>query len=318
MGSTLKLIIRKLTKGLFLIGWIWLLSIVALYAASNSVSKQVFELFEYNTVFYYFNYFDQEEIDPGRELTRYLSRYRENPPPIESVIEMFLSRPHWTQINLESEGNISNHVYWKRHQYRRLFEKAHQKLTLIALDDTVNVKDAKINFEEVVPSTFIKLPFAAAGSFTIPPIAANWVMAERPRLKLRKARSQLIDTFVLLMVLGAFGSLIFLTRDYIVYEEASSLETYIFRPILGMFLAISMFIIDIAAHTVLSQSHIFEIRKETLYLLAFAAGLLSEQAYSLVEGKASKALAKVQEQQQSQQPTVTNNTDDSNVKKSDG
>ncbi len=89
------------------------------------------------------------------------------------------------------------------------------------------------------------------------------------------------------MVLGAFGSLIFLIMDYIKLRNSSSIEAYIIRPIMGCLLAVAMFVVDIAAHTVISEANIFSVRHETLYLLAFAARLLSEQAYQAVDNRES-------------------------------
>jgi hypothetical protein len=292
MFSVIKKIINKFSKGLILLLWIYLLAFAAMFAATNSVSKHVFGIFDFSTRFYSFSFLlddDREAVKPSAELRKYLRRFNSNPPPIESILEKFMIKPHWTDRNIKPKNDGIDIKVWKQAQYRRLFEKTQQKLTLLSLDNTVNLKNVAIAFDEIVPIAFINNEEERV-VHSLPAIAINWVIAERPRTKLKKARSQLIDTFVLLMVLGAFGSLIFLTRDYIVYPEDTSIETYIFRPILGMFLAIAMFIVDIAAHTIISQADIFEVRKETLYLLAFAAGLLSEQAYTLVQGRARKVL----------------------------
>ena len=254
-------ILRRFTKGVLLIVWIYVLCMSAMYAASNSVSKIVFEIFDYRIGFYTV-FFDREYLDdPSSELRRYLRRFSETPPPIESVIEQFLNNPHWSERDIKTQ-NGENDKQWKRDQYRRLFEKVDQRLSVIALDETVDPKTVKIDFNEIIPSVFVNTQEERV-SHNLPKIAINWVVAERPRIKSRAASRTLIDTFVLLMVLGAFGSLIFLTRDYIVSEEETSIETYIFRPILGMFLAIAMFIVDIAAHSLISTSNVLDVRKES-------------------------------------------------------
>jgi hypothetical protein len=59
---------------------------------------------------------------------------------------------------------------------------------------------------------------------------------------------------------------------------------------MGCLLAVAMFVVDIAAHTLISSSNIFSVRHETLYLLSFAAGLMSERAYLAVDSRAGIAL----------------------------
>ncbi|ETW93289.1 MAG: hypothetical protein ETSY1_39880 [Candidatus Entotheonella factor] len=98
-------------------------------------------------------------------------------------------------------------------------------------------------------------------------------------------------------MIGTFGSVIFLVRDFINLEDESrtTLSAYLLKPILGMFLAIAVFIVDILGHATISSASILQIRHETLYVLALAAGLLSEQTYAVVSSRAQMALRNMQE-----------------------
>ena len=68
------------------------------------------------------------------------------------------------------------------------------------------------------------------------------------------------------------------------------IRSYIYRPILGMSLALAVFITNASIHTLISDAEITSIKRETLFLLAFAAGLISEKTYSLIVHKAKKVI----------------------------
>jgi hypothetical protein len=102
-------------------------------------------------------------------------------------------------------------------------------------------------------------------------------------------------------VLGAFGALIFLIRDYITADQEKNLSDYIFRPVPGMFLAVAVFVVDILAHTVISSASILQIRYEPLYILALGAGLLSETAYDWVRRSADSAFTRRHEDEEDRQ-----------------
>jgi hypothetical protein len=285
-------IVGRLLKGGILLLWIISLLGLAIAAASNSVSEDILAFIGSDPS----SYFEDDIVDPNEELKQYLDiKYGINPPPIESVIEKFLSEPSWTErlltpqfVSENDDEKKAQENHWREERYHRLFEKVNEKLTALALEKNNLLMD-DIGIYDIIPPDFIHEKEKGV-SYKLPAVAVNWINAEKPRIEDMQYRRKLIDTFVLLMVLGAFGSLIFLTRDYILSTEDSSVSTYIFRPILGMFLAVAMLIVDISAHAILSQSDILEVRRETLYLLAFAAGLLSEQAYNIVAKKAKGVL----------------------------
>jgi hypothetical protein len=73
-------------------------------------------------------------------------------------------------------------------------------------------------------------------------------------------------------------------------------------------LALAVFVVDILGHSLISTADILQIRHETLYVLALAAGLLSEQAYNVLLGKASDALNQFQQGSQTPPAARTQQT----------
>jgi len=201
-------------------------------------------------------------------------------------------------VEITDPGEIE---YWKASKYEELFDRVESILYSIvnkSPDIDLQLEQIKTNF---ISTTFIFPDEKIPPTISLPNEVITWVEQERILQKDKKernnARSKLIDTFLLLIVLGAFGSLIFLTRDYISKDTDTAIAAYIFRPVLGMFLAMAMFVIDILAHSVISTSGMLSIRPEPLFLLAFAAGLLSEQAYEIVLIRAQTALQRIKEKQ---------------------
>jgi hypothetical protein len=192
--------------------------------------------------------------------------------------ERCLDKAQYEVANLEPELNESYHT---------LFRQIEASLHLLVADKTTDVRAATVAYT-VLPRHL--RPENPAGSIKLPPEVVAWVNREREIRDQRTAAAQLLDQFLLLTVLGAFGSLIFLTRDYMLIEEDTKVAAYVFRPVLGVFLAMAVFAIDVFAHAVVSRASILQIRYETLYALALAAGLLSEQAYTIIRTRAEAAL----------------------------
>ena len=76
-------------------------------------------------------------------------------------------------------------------------------------------------------------------------------------------------------------------------EVEIEIKSYIFRPIFGILLAIATFIISVSINGLTSTARIEDIRTETIFLLAFAAGLLSDNAYEMITEQASSRLYKI-------------------------
>ena len=245
---------------------------------------------------------DIKRVLPYSELRSYLVESDDQPPPIEDVLNQLF--PTWANVDITPPQTLSQNenfeqILWTQEQYRQMFKRIGDKLNTVAKTST-DIENVKLIFSDLIPPTFIHPEDDLAMEITIPDSGINWINTEKERLQLRQDRTPVIDLFVILMVLGAFGSLIFLTRDYMLSEtdDSATLGSYIFRPILGMFLAVAMYIVDIAAHTLISSSGVNSVRHETLYLLAFAAGLLSEQAYSLVYMRGAEVLKSMEKKKE--------------------
>lgn len=150
-----------------------------------------------------------------------------------------------------------------------------------------------INFEQVT---------------TLPRTAIAWIEAQRAAEEDTKRALELADTGIIVIVIGAFGGLIFLlctvvrvgSRDEI---PVLGIEDFLFRPVLGAFLALAFLIADFVTHAVVSTGSVLEIRRESMYGLALAAGLLSEAAYKrLGEWLAGRFPAESTEEEEEKQP----------------
>jgi len=142
---------------------------------------------------------------------------------------------------------------------------------------------------EFVHDDFILSSSELERQIELPPGVVDWIQSYRKEtasnLSARKAKADLVDTFAILMALGAFGSIIFLINDFVSPASSFNIQSYLFRPLFGMLLAAAVFIVDVATQTIISESGISNLRHETLYLLALAAGLLTEKVYAFVQNK---------------------------------
>jgi len=293
---------RRLVKGVLLAAWIAVLAILAVEAATGRASFLVSHLWELGS-FSFIGLAPSGAASPREQLQSYLVDYK-NAPPIATVLDQVLTNPSWSDRDVASRyrgpaepenqprlAGESMKQRWVREQYSELFAKIDRKLNAIASEKTSDPKLAMITIE--IPEAFRTPKEPHAREVSLPTDAQLWISQTRIRLAAEQDRDALINTFFLLIVLGAFGSLIFLTKDYIEIKEGIGLAAYLFRPILGMFLAVSMFVIDVVANSLVSTASILQIRHETLYLLAFGGGLLSEQAYKAVSLRAEAALEKL-------------------------
>jgi hypothetical protein len=140
-----------------------------------------------------------------------------------------------------------------------------------------------------VHEDFILSPSELERQIELPPGVVEWIQDYRKdraaNISARKTKADLVDTFAILMALGAFGSIIFLVNDYVSPLSSFNIQSYLFRPLFGMLLAAAVFIVDVATQAIVSKSEISSLRHETLYLLALAAGLLTEKVYAFVQEK---------------------------------
>lgn len=307
---------RRFVKGILLIAWICALIYFAGMAATERASYSVIAFFDP----------PKNERAAGNQLTPYqhLARYQKQfnyPAPIEPMLNAILSQQSWTGIdiikNYESTNDDKNTtssgtsfysktdinkkrtiiLEWSSNKYNELFHNIHHFLDSLVSNKNLDLDNPRIarpripfEFHSGLPKTVKENSSDEIKIINIPNQVLTWIQEERLRVTQEKQRHSLINTFFLLLVLGAFGSVIFLTKDYIERDINTLIAAYIFRPFLGMFLAVAVFLVDILAHSVISTADLLETRHETLYILALAAGMLSEQAYAAVSGRAQAAL----------------------------
>lgn len=115
---------------------------------------------------------------------------------------------------------------------------------------------------------------------TLPRTAVIWIEAQRAAAADTTKLFNLTDTGIIVIVIGALGSVLFLVNTTVTTGgNALTVENFLFRPLLGALLAVAFLIADIVTHAVVSTGNILQVRRESMYGLALAAGLLSEVAY---------------------------------------
>lgn len=271
LASSRHLVVGSL-KGLILVLWVTFLGFGALLAIQGKASTLLLNSFrsfgkEHGGV---------KELTPRALLRDFDNRF-ESAPPISNLLDMAF--PEWWKIKIREPDDVTACV--------EIFERSYAKLRALAMDEHFKIEDG------VVETDFLPIIYAPALK-TVPVTREikSWIETERERVKNTASRTSLTDTFVLLIIIGAFGSLIFLIRDYILNRNESTISSYIFRPVLGIFLAISMFVIDIGANAIVSTADILQVRRETLFILALAAGLVADKAYAAIDKRMRVALDK--------------------------
>ncbi len=99
-------------------------------------------------------------------------------------------------------------------------------------------------------------------------------------------------TLILILSMGALGSLIFLTNDYLERAKAEDkFSMYIFRPLLGMALAFSIFVMFKSGQSLLG---IDPGQRQSPFFVAFIgliSGMLAEKAYRRITTQGEKLFA---------------------------
>lgn len=157
--------------------------------------------------------------------------------------------------------------------YDTLFEITENKLKALAANDLQNINTLTIN-NEILPQKFRGENFEPK-EISIPLEVQNWLIMQRNF----KQRRKLVDTFALLIILGALGSIIFLIREHIDPEKHTPVKYYFYKPIFGILLAIAAFVLNVSVNGLSSTAKIEDLRPEGILILAFTAGLLSDQTY---------------------------------------
>ncbi|MEX8501458.1 MAG: hypothetical protein AB3X41_00205 [Leptothrix ochracea] len=283
----------KLAKGIILMGWIVVLSVSSWYALYFGIANIISKMSVNQIISSDAHSLEACRSSVGSRLHCFIVENDLNSrgsPPIESMLraigyENLKIDPQIKDVATPTSG--SRRMTVEDDAYISLFSNVRDLLIAQALSP--DKKDQKaIAYKEMVPKYFLNDHLVEM--VDVPLDVKLWMSEYADRADADNKKIKLMDTFTILLVLGAFGSLIFLTKDYLLPNENAGLSSYIFRPILGMFLALAMFVLDLAAHSLLSSAPIQFVRNETLYLLAFAAGLLSEHAYGLLLKRAEEVL----------------------------
>jgi len=310
----------RLLRGFILIVWIIVLSLLAY----GSISKHLANLILRESRPEILNRDKKKpELDNNYPTgDQVLSEFRMNNPevpPIDALLDSIFP-PTWVEAKKLEEDCMYEEdcmcIEGQRESitrfYENLFLKITRRLWSIARDESVDPKIERIE-KSMFPIEFQKLiEENPEKDFKLPLEIQNWVVRERKRFK----KKSLVNTFLILSVLGAFGALIFLIRDYLSSSEKTKMSDYIFRPILGIFLAMAIFIVDVFAHSIISTSNIVQIRYEPLYVLALAAGLLSEKVYNVIQRRAGAAIEQYEGDRTKGQKNNDNKVDSADEKNS--
>jgi hypothetical protein len=297
-STGLRLLLSRTLRGLVLLAWICVLSLVALGSLDGSLVERISSgagsLFRPTAGF--------ELALPAAAPSEALVAEGETEAtrcptghdvyenaPVAALLDVVL--PDWPFLKSKNGGCTSAEADQIYESYYRLFTKVEARLRSLAASTGTDPKTLRAD------GSFLTPEFSGdeARDVPLPLEVQDWILQERERIEQGSQRRSLAGTFLLLSTLGAFGALIFLIRDFITLDQEKTLSDYFFRPVLGVFLAVAIFVIDLFAHAVVSTSSILSIRYEPLYMLALAAGLLSEQAYDLVRYRANSAFDRYRE-----------------------
>ncbi|MGL4499961.1 MAG: hypothetical protein ACRCU2_12930, partial [Planktothrix sp.] len=223
-------------------------------------------------------------------------------PPIAIVLDMLQVSVNWRDpsnfrgANEPRQGPSCT-------EYQILFDVVAERLDAIANFYTVKSGEDTIPISnEIIPANFrvdnTQYKFVKQ-SFNLPPEAVLWVQRMQTKNREVKEAISFLDLFVLLIILGGFGSWVYLLRLHLDDSRKVNLEEYFYRPVLGMALALAIFIINLSVHSVVSKSEIDKVRQEPLIVLAFIAGFLSDRTYSCIEQTARKKMAQDSEEPKS-------------------
>ncbi|MEP0873816.1 hypothetical protein NDA01_29340 [Trichocoleus desertorum AS-A10] len=236
---------------------------------------------------------------------RYSEQDETSIPPIAIVLDRLQVNVNWRDAIAIDDANGSKMTAPGRRDYENLFDIVAKRLESIA-DFSPKVSEAS-NLK--ISNNIMPLKFRATKTETppragtlpspnedtqkfekfkeqeieLPVEAVLWVKERQASTTARKSQIDFLDLFILLIILGGFGSWIYLVRRHIDPSTKVDLYEYFYRPPLGMTLAIAVFIVNITLHSFVSNSDINEVRRETLILLAFTAGLLSDKTYEFIE-----------------------------------
>lgn len=194
--------------------------------------------------------------------------------------------PDWADNNFElktsRESKDRETSLNKEEPYVLLYIGVSNYLNALALDEDLDEKTAKFD-KSIIPKHFKDI--LKEGDVGFPLSAQNWLQKKRKENVATDSKTNLVDTFFILVILGTFGSLIFLTKDLLSAEMENPLLMFVFRPLFGMALAVAVFIVAILAHALMTTAPLQNLRTETMYILGLGSGLLADAAYLYLKRK---------------------------------
>lgn len=228
-------------------------------------------------------------LTPVEYLSLYNSKY-EHPAPIDTVLDAIISEPCWADVSYDN----STYTYYSgislNSNYVALFDKIRN--TLISYS---NLKDIELDRKKISITVPVALKYEATikTNVLLPQQAINWIKEQKIINSKAAKRYEMFDKILLLMSLGAFGSVIYIIRCLNTKGNDTPISLYVLQPFLGAFLAIAVYITIGIAHTAISTSDISQMRQELLYVASFGAGLISEQTYSIIISRLKIILSKI-------------------------
>ncbi|MHA2764447.1 hypothetical protein [Vibrio harveyi] len=287
------ILFKRFLKSIILTGWGVLLIMFASIAYTGQVS---------NSLDAATDWFDKliapdvtsEKVKVGGTGVGYLYDFEPFTPYYILSATMNSSLPNWIDAKAVQKKHGLEDVMVIA-SYHTLFDAVDDHLIAIVQNRSLDPNKVTIP-KSIIPIQFHHLMVENEDEVKLPEIAINYINQQRAVDSSFEFKVKLVDNFFIMLVLGAFGSLVFLIKGFLELNDSTSLSAYIFRPILGMFLAMAVFLLDILAHSIISSAKIEMMRVEPLYILGFAAGLLSEQAYTLLQERSKAALEKTKEE----------------------
>jgi len=212
--------------------------------------------------------------------------------PVETFIDVLNAViPEWAnasnKVQYQDSQNIKTEML-QREPYFLLYASVSNYLNSLALIEDLDEKTIKFD-KTIIPKYFEEIiNFKADIKF--PLSAQHWLKEKQKSNAEYTSKINLIKIFSILLFLGTFGSLIFLTEDLLSDDTYNDILDFIFRPLFGMALSLALSIVAILAHALMTTASLQNIRIETMCILGLGSGLLSDTAYSYLRKRSKDAL----------------------------
>ncbi len=223
-------------------------------------------------------------------------------PPIANTLDSLYKKYTWRnppveRLEEDRQRNLDKTGFEKiilfKNDYINLFQKVDLFLQSYTFNEDINLDDVKIDANDIL---LLKFRFSflldnsedSVGEISLSPAAKTWIKRERDKGK----QLELIDAFVLFIIVGAFGRLTYLLHNHFLSDKNKNkpnVYQYIFGPIFSMFLALGIYVLNLSINSFTTTSEIENLRPRSLIVFVFAAGMLSEETYQwIAEGLGQK------------------------------